>query len=104
VQYVPEQDDPPEGFAWDLDKAMINLEKHRIGFRDATLVFLDGARVDDDSSRPEHGEVRRKTTGLVQGQLMTVVYTVRGDHRRIISARRVRPNERREYDQGQTLS
>jgi hypothetical protein len=26
AQYVPEQDDPPEGFAWDLDKAMINRE------------------------------------------------------------------------------
>jgi len=103
MQYFPEQDDPPEGFDWDLDKAMINREKHRIGFRDATLVFLDQRRVDSDSSRPEHGEARRRTTGTVHGRLMTVIYTVRGDQRRIISARRVRPNERREYDQDQTL-
>ena len=104
MQYFPEQDDPPEGFDWDLEKAMINREKHRFGFRDATLVFLDDKRIDVDSSRPEHGEARRRTTGLVHGQLMTVIYTVRGGLRRIISARGVRPNERREYDQGRTLS
>lgn len=103
MQYFPGQDDPPEGFDWDLEKAMINREKHRVGFRDATLVFLDDRRMDEDSSRPEHGEVRRKTTGMVRGQLMTVIYTVRGGQHRIISARGVRPNERRQYDQGQAL-
>ena len=103
MQYFPEQDDPPEGFDWDLEKAMINREKHRIGFRDATLVFLDDRRVDGDSTRPEHGKARRITTGMVRGRLMTVVYTFRGDQRRIISARRVRPDERRKYGQSQTL-
>jgi uncharacterized DUF497 family protein len=103
MQYFPEQDDPPEGFDWDLQKAIINREKHRIGFRDATLVFLDERRVDEDSSRPEHGEARRKSTGMVRGRLMSLVYTFRGDQRRIFSASWVRRDERRKYGQGETL-
>ena len=104
MQYFPWQDDPPEGFEWDRDKAITNREKHQIGFRDATLVFLDDRRTDEETTRPEHGEERRKTTGMVQGDLMTVIYTVRANHRRIISARRVRTDERRKYDQGQAVS
>jgi uncharacterized DUF497 family protein len=66
-------------------------------------VFLDLQGADEDSTRPEYGEARRKIIGAVRGLLITVVYTTRGDLRRIISARRVRPDERGKYDQGTSL-
>jgi uncharacterized protein len=104
MQYDEEGTEPPEGFDWDPAKEAINRGKHEIQFRRATRVFFDSAHIDEDTSRPEHGEQRRKAIGSVQGDLMTVIYTVRDGKRRIISARKVRPDERRKYHQGQRLS
>jgi uncharacterized DUF497 family protein len=87
-------------FEWDPDKADSNLEKHGIAFRRAVRVFDDPHATTTDVTKPEHGEIRFKTVGLVRGMFITVIFTDRGLIRRIISARRSRRNERREYDQG----
>jgi uncharacterized protein len=80
-------------FDWDPDKREINLDKHGIDFVRAVEVFKDSHRLDEDATRPEHGEQRRKVIGRV-GQLMVcVIYTDRDDRRRIISARRARRDE-----------
>lgn len=84
-------------FEWDPIKNEINEEKHDIPFEDAEYVFRDPQRVDMDSSRPEHREIRRKVIGRVGSRLISVIYTFRGDHIRIISARRARPDEKRAY-------
>lgn len=88
-------------FDWDPDKAKSNLEKHGITFRRAIEVFDDHRAITTDVTKPGHGETRFKTVGLVSGGFITVIYTDRGSLRRIISARRSRRNERRDYnDQG----
>jgi uncharacterized DUF497 family protein len=53
--------------------------------------------LDEDSSKPEHGEPRRRAIGLVQGRLVTVIYTNRPPAIRIISARGTRVDERKRY-------
>lgn len=87
-------------FEWDPNKNESNLAKHGISFAAAARVFDDPHFIDMESSKLEHGESRSKAIGVVESQLFTVVYTDRGERRRIISARRSRVNERRQYDQG----
>jgi uncharacterized protein len=88
-------------FEWDPKKAAANFVKHGIDFVAAIAVFDDPNCVIEDSSRPEHGEVRQIAIGkLLDGRIVTVVFTDRGDFRRIISVRTARRYERRKYDQG----
>lgn len=88
-------------FEWDADKNEASLVKHGISFVAAANVFDDPRHIELDSTRPEHGELCGKTIGMVGSKLFAVVYTDRGDVRRIISARSARANEQREYDQGE---
>lgn len=85
---------------WDPAEDASNRQKHGIGFVDAATVFGDPYRVVEDSTRPEHGEERRKTIGRMGAIVVVVISTDRDGRRRIISARRASQDERRRYDQG----
>lgn len=90
-------------FEWDLSKSDSNVEKHGIRFQDAVRVFVDRQTITTNVTRPEHGEMRFRAVGMVNEQIVAVIFTDRGSVRRIISARRSRKNERRDYlDQGKT--
>jgi hypothetical protein len=82
---------------WDDEKAASNLTKHRVAFEDAARVFLDPNRLDRHDGRENYGEDRFLMIGLVGMLELTVVYTVRSDIFRIISARKAESNERHEY-------
>lgn len=85
-------------FEWDAEKAEGNLQKHGISFVDAIEVFDDPNHIEDDSSKPEYGEIRVKTIGMVREELIiAVIYTDRNQKIRIISARRARKNEKEQY-------
>ncbi len=86
-------------FVWDPAKRETNLRKHEIDFVDAVAVFKDAQCVLEDTTRPEHGEVRVKAIGRVGPALISVIYTDRGEQRRIISARRAKRDERERYRQ-----
>ncbi|MEO8378858.1 MAG: BrnT family toxin [Acidobacteriota bacterium] len=87
-------------FEWDPNKAKTNFEKHGVTFEEATTVFYDdNARIDDD---PDHsiGEHRELICGLsVEGRLLLVSFTERGDSIRIIHARQAARKERRRYEE-----
>ena len=92
-------------FDWDIEKAAANLRKHEISFVAATAVFDDPNRIEEDSTKPEHGEVRMKAIGMVEGELIVaVIFTDREQRRRIISARRARKNEKEKYYNSRTAS
>ena len=91
---MPMQDDE---FEWDVDKARANLAKHKIDFWEATLIFGDPVVVDEPDDTMDYGEERFKAIGMVNGRLVTVLYTVRDDRVRIISARKPTPTETRVY-------
>ena len=85
-------------FEWDPAKAAENLRKHLVTFHDARRVFDDihaFYRADRDSG---HGEQRGVVAGMVNGVVLTVVFTERGDVTRIISARKATGHEQFEYD------
>lgn len=84
-------------FEWDEAKAAGNFARHGLRFEVAATVFLDDNRADFDASHPEDGELRRKVVGMIDGLLFTVVYTVRDQTIRLISARRSNAKEARRY-------
>lgn len=81
-----------ETFEWDEDKRSSNMEKHGIDFEDAIEVF-EYANYTAPSYRSN--EQRFITVGWMQGREIAVIYTIRSQTARIISARRARSNERK---------
>ncbi|MCB0046721.1 MAG: BrnT family toxin [Candidatus Promineofilum sp.] len=86
-------------FEWEPDKAARNLRKHNVSFQEAATAFGDetGATVYD----PDHSEAEDRflTIGYSnRGRLLIVSHTDRDDRIRIISARLLKPSERRQYE------
>jgi uncharacterized DUF497 family protein len=90
----------PAVFEWDSVKASGNLAKHGVRFEVATHVFDDPDHADFDASHTQDGETRRKAVGRIEGRLFTLVYTVRGEACRLISARASNAMEKRRYADG----
>jgi len=84
-------------FEWHAEKASSNVAKHGVDFEDAVYVLDDPLRVERIDGRGDYGEDRYVTLGLVYGVELVVVYTLRADVIRIISARKADANERIEY-------
>ena len=85
-------------FEWDQDKQAANLAKHDIDFLDAATIWRDDV-IDPAGERIVAGEYRPTALGIAEGSeiIIAVVYTVRGGRTRIISARRARRNERKDF-------
>ena len=84
----------PMVFEWDENKRKSIIERHGIDFEDAVHIF-DGPVLEVPSPRME--EARWLAVGVLDGIEIAVVYTVRNGRRRIITARRARTHERRDY-------
>jgi len=85
-------------FEWDEAKRLANLDKHGIDFIDVPEVF-DGDIITVEDSRYSYGEQRFVTFGVLQGRVVAVVHTDRGESVRIVSARKATKNEHRTYFQ-----
>jgi len=83
-------------YSWDDEKNRSNLKRHGIAFEDAVRIF-EGPTVEKVDNRFDYGEIRVYAIGLVNGLEITVIYTDRDHERRIISAWRAEPHERRTY-------
>jgi|GraSoiStandDraft_46_1057282.scaffolds.fasta_scaffold181723_2 uncharacterized protein len=85
-------------FEWDERKRRTNIEKHGFDFIWARQLF-DGRRRFDLLS-PRRGEDRTLSIGEIDKVLVTAIWTLRGeDTVRIISVRRARDEEERQYRQ-----
>lgn len=84
-------------YSWDKEKNRRNIARHGIAFEDARQIF-EGPTVEQTDDRFDYDEIRVYAIGLVNGLEITVLYTDRNDdERRIISAWRSEPHERRLY-------
>jgi uncharacterized protein len=83
-------------FEWDEEKRQSNLNKHGLDFIDAKEIW-SGAVVELPSPQGQHSEERIVSIGMLQNRCVTVIYTWRGDNRRIISARKAGENEQKRY-------
>ncbi|MDX8402665.1 MAG: BrnT family toxin [Mariprofundaceae bacterium] len=85
-------------YEWDRNKAESNRRKHGVRFADAVLVLEDGLAltIEDDSAQ---GEQRFITIGADDaGRVLVVIWTMRRDAIRIISARKATAHERKAYE------
>ncbi|PSF27377.1 hypothetical protein C7H19_24990 [Aphanothece hegewaldii CCALA 016] len=85
-----------EGFEWDEKKRWSNLKKHGIDFADAYQIF-SGDILEIEDQRSNYGEERFLAIGVLDGQVLAVVYTLRGEQIRLISARKATKDERKIY-------
>lgn len=83
-------------FEWDEQKRTSNLRKHDVDFADVTSMFR-GYILEYYDDRYNYGEERFIAIGQTDGKMFFVVYTVRDNVIRLISARRANKNERRDY-------
>lgn len=81
---------------WVDNKNRINIRKHGISFETAALVFADEERIEYYDKLHSQEEDRYIVLGCVQG-ILYVVYTMRGEAARLISARMATSRERSIY-------
>ena len=84
-------------FQWDDRKAASNYAKHGVTFEAARDVFKDAFAIEEIDDREIYGEERCVLIGMASGRPLAVVYTMRGERVRLISARGAEPYEQREY-------
>jgi uncharacterized DUF497 family protein len=91
---LPEYQD--DFFEWDEAKNEHNFAKHGISFQMAVQIFLGSVKevVVTGGNPPEK---RILAIGLIEKREYTVIYTLRHNRIRVISARRSRVNERKKY-------
>jgi hypothetical protein len=83
-------------YIWNCQKDGANAKKHAIHFEDAVGIWNDFVfeRIEDSL---DYEEERFLAIGLRNGIEIVVIYTDRGENRRIISARKADSRERKDY-------
>jgi len=86
-------------FEWDPNKAASNLRKHEVRFAEAVTALEDYAALSMPDDIIHIHEERFVALGMDSlGRILVVVYAVRDDRIRIISARKATRRERSQYE------
>ena len=89
-------------FEWDPKKARLNVKMHDISFDEASTAFRDPLSQTIDDPLHSEDEERFVLIGRsIQGRLLVIVHTERGDRIRIISARLATSKERSKYEENE---
>jgi uncharacterized protein len=88
-------------FEWDNNKAKFNAVKHGITFEEAITAFADPDLLFTEDSLHSWGEEREWAIGATEnGLVVVIVFTMREQQIRIISARPATKQERQQYVSG----
>ena len=88
-------------FEWDNNKAESNILKHGITFEGAVTVFADPYLLFTEDSKNSLREEREWAIGESEkGSILVVIFTMRDEKIRIISARKATKRERKRYEEG----
>lgn len=82
---------------FDTDKREKTLAERHLDFARAGEVFA-GPTLDLPDDRFDYGEPRTATLGYLDGRLVVVVWTPRGEARRVISMRKANEREQQRYE------
>ncbi len=85
--------------AWDEPKRQTNIREHGMDFIGCDAVF-DGPVVAWDDTREAYGELRINLLGFLDGVVVHLTYTERGNDLHIISLRKAEKHEIRKFAQG----
>ena len=89
-----------EGFEWDEGNVTKNWEKHKVTRIECEQVFFNRPFVVGEDSKHSKREIRWYLLGQTdQGRLLFVVFTIRGNLIRVISARDMNKKERKQYNE-----
>lgn len=86
-----------EQYEWDEAKRLQNVVKHGFDFVSLAEFVWDHALVVTDT-RQDYGEMRLIAYGPLRGRIVVVVFSLRGEIRRIISLRKANEREIRIYE------
>lgn len=81
---------------FDADKRDKTLAERGLDFADAAEVFA-GRHYTDQDRRADYAEERFITVGPLRGRLVVLVWTSRGEARRVISMRKANEREAARY-------
>jgi len=81
---------------YDPAKRARNLSERGLDFDDAAKVFA-GLTLTLLDERQDYGEDRYQTYGLLEGRLVMVVWTPRGERRHVISMRKCNDREKARF-------
>ncbi len=84
-------------YEWDDGEAASNFAKHGVTFEAARDVFKDPFAMEFVDDREDYGEERLILVGMAGHRLLVVVYTLRDERIRLISARAAGSFEQRQY-------
>ena len=85
-------------YEWDENKNQSNIKKHGVDFNDAKKVFKDKKHKVSPDLRKDYGENRFKIIGQIYRTLISVIFTMRKQTKRLISARTASKKEKQEYE------
>jgi uncharacterized protein len=87
-------------FEWNIAKSEKNLKNHIISFTEAELAFEDFYAIEEfDEEHSTINEQRFKMLAMAGEKILVVIYTLRSENYRIISARLAEKSERELYEQ-----
>lgn len=87
-----------KGFEWDEGNINKNWKKHKVTYLECEEIFFNEPFVIKTDKTHSEFEERYFALGKTDGgRLLFVVYTIRGDKIRVISARDMNKKERRYY-------
>lgn len=81
---------------YDPDKRAETLKNRSLDFEDTPNLFA-GKHFQMEDDREDYGETRWITVGRLDGAMVVVVWTPRGEARRIISMRKRNAREQEKY-------
>ena len=88
-------------FEWENNKAIANLKKHGVSFKEGTTVFGDPLAITFNDPDHSKGEYRLLTFGTTcTGKLVIVSNVETGFSNRILSVRMMTKQEKKIYEEG----
>ncbi len=87
------------GFEWDDGNLFKNWEKHKVGYWEAEQVFFNEPLLIYADEKHSKYESRWYALGRPnKKRMLMIVFTIRGENLRVISARDMSRNERKIYE------
>ena len=83
-------------FEYDENKSIKNKEKHNIDFEEAKILWNDKNAIIVPANIIDN-EIRYAMISRLNKKCYVAIFTIRNDNYRIISVRRCRKNEERDY-------
>jgi uncharacterized DUF497 family protein len=87
----------PMTFEWDTQKTASNFRRHGVSFVAGAQALAGGNVLEHLDEREDYGEERVFALAPLEGRVLAIAYTVRGEVTRLISVRRATRYERETY-------